>query len=145
VIIAGWINRQQQEVIEYHRTENAVLKEKLGKKRILLSDDQRRRLAVKGKILGRKRLPPRSPNMNAHRERFFGSLKSECLSRLILFREKSMRNAVGQFLFHYHTERPHQGLNNELIVPLEQPPIFGDKIETNERLGGLLRSYRRAA
>ena len=48
-IIAGWINRQQQEVIEYLRTENAVLKEKLGKNRILLNDDQRRRLAVKGK------------------------------------------------------------------------------------------------
>ncbi len=56
LILASWINRQQQEVIEYLRTENAVLKEKLGKKRILLNDDQRRRLAVKGKILGRKQL-----------------------------------------------------------------------------------------
>jgi putative transposase len=56
IILAGWINRQQQEVIEYLRTENAVLKEKLGKKRILLTDDQRCRLAVKGKILGRKQL-----------------------------------------------------------------------------------------
>ncbi len=56
LILAGWINRQQQEVIEYLRTENQVLKEKLGKKRILLSDDQRRRLAVKGKVLGRKQL-----------------------------------------------------------------------------------------
>lgn len=54
VIVAGWIHRQQQEVIEYLRTENQVLKEKLDTKRILLSDDQRRRLAVKGKILGRK-------------------------------------------------------------------------------------------
>ena len=53
IIIAGWINRQQQEVIEYLRTENAVLKETLGKKWILLTDDQRRRLAVKGRVLGR--------------------------------------------------------------------------------------------
>ena len=56
LILASWVNRQQQEVIDYLRTENAVLKEKLGKKRILLTDDQRRRLAVKGKILGRKQL-----------------------------------------------------------------------------------------
>jgi hypothetical protein len=56
LVLAGWINRQQQEVIEYLRTENQVLKEKLGKKRILLNDDQRRRLAVKGKVLGRKLL-----------------------------------------------------------------------------------------
>ncbi len=55
-IIAGWINRQQQEVIEYLRTENQVLKEPVGKRRILLSDEQRRRLAVKGKVLGRKML-----------------------------------------------------------------------------------------
>jgi len=56
LILAGWVNRQQQEVIEYLRTENQVLKEKLGKRRILLNDDQRRRLAVKAKVLGRKLL-----------------------------------------------------------------------------------------
>jgi hypothetical protein len=55
-ILAGWMNREQQEVIDYLRTENQVLKEKLGPQRILLNDDQRRRLAVKGKVLGRKRL-----------------------------------------------------------------------------------------
>ena len=42
VILAGWMSRQQQEVIEYLRTENQVLRERLGKKRILLSNDQRR-------------------------------------------------------------------------------------------------------
>ena len=56
VIVAGWVNRQQQDAIAYLRTENRVLRERLGKKRILLNDDQRRRLAVKGKILGRKML-----------------------------------------------------------------------------------------
>lgn len=56
LFLASWINRQQQEVIEYLRTENQVLKEKLGTKRILLNNDQRRRLGVKEKILGRKLL-----------------------------------------------------------------------------------------
>jgi putative transposase len=56
LILAGWINRRQQDAVEYLLTENRGLKEKLGKKRILLNDDQRRRLAVKGKILGRKML-----------------------------------------------------------------------------------------
>ncbi len=50
------MNRQQQIVIDHLRTENQVLRESHGKKRILLSDDQRRRLAIKGKILGRKML-----------------------------------------------------------------------------------------
>ncbi|HUT92030.1 MAG TPA: hypothetical protein VMY37_21225 [Thermoguttaceae bacterium] len=54
VILAGWVNQQQQQIIDFQRTEIDVLEEKLGKKRIILNDDQRRRLAVKGKVLGRK-------------------------------------------------------------------------------------------
>ena len=53
-MLAGWINRQQTEVIEYLLEENEILREKLGKKRILLSDNQRRRLAVLGQKLGKK-------------------------------------------------------------------------------------------
>jgi len=52
VLLAGWINQQQQQIIEFQRTEIEVLKEKLGRKRIILNDDQRRRLAVKAKVLG---------------------------------------------------------------------------------------------
>ncbi len=54
LILAGWVNRQQQEIIEYLRTENRILRESHGRKRIKLNDNQRRRLAIKGKILGRK-------------------------------------------------------------------------------------------
>ncbi len=346
-ILAGWINRQQQEVIEYLRTENQVLKEKIGRKRILLNDNQRRRLAVKGKILGRKRLeefgtlftpdtilrwhrmlvakkwdyserrksvgrprvkqeivdlvrrlarenpswgydriqgalanlghnvsdqtvgnilkehgiepvanrqrqttwksfikshwevlaaidfttievwtkgglvtyyllfvmeaatrrahfagctpnpsepwmkqiarnltdfedgffndkryvimdrdgkfspafksilegegvnpvvlPSKSPNLNAHLERFFGSLKSECLSRMIFFGENMLRAAVWQFLEHYHAERNHQGLDNQLIDPKDEVGRADNEVRCHERLGGLLRYYYRNA
>ena len=56
VTLAGWINRHQQDVIEYIQEENRVLKAKLKGKRIRFTDDERRRLAVKGKILGGKAL-----------------------------------------------------------------------------------------
>ena len=56
LILASLINREQQQRIEYLQTEVAVLKEQIGKKRILLTDEQRRRLAVKGKAIGRKAL-----------------------------------------------------------------------------------------
>ena len=56
LILTGWVNRQQQNVINHLRIENQIVKEQLGKRRILLNDDQRRRLAVSGKILGRKLL-----------------------------------------------------------------------------------------
>ncbi len=52
----AWANRQQQLAIDYLQAENRVLREQVGKKRILLTDDQRRRLAVQGKELGRKGL-----------------------------------------------------------------------------------------
>jgi len=55
-MLAGWLNRQQQAVIEYLQTENDILKRQLGKRRPKLTDDERRRLAVKGKALGRKML-----------------------------------------------------------------------------------------
>jgi transposase InsO family protein len=56
LILAGWVNRRQQDAIEYLRTEKRVLREQLGNKRFLLNDSQRRRLAIKGEILGRKML-----------------------------------------------------------------------------------------
>ena len=56
VIIAGWMSRHQQQVIDYLKEENRVLREKIGKKRVRLNDDQRRRLAAKGKVLGRSHL-----------------------------------------------------------------------------------------
>jgi transposase InsO family protein len=346
-ILAGWINRQQQEVIEYLRTENQVLKEAHGKKRIKLNDDQRRRLAVKGKILGRKvlgeigtivtpdtvlrwhrqlvtekwdyshrretvgrprtkkeivdlvlrmarenpswgydriqgaltnlgheisdttvgnilrehgiepvperkrqstwatflkahwdvlgavdfttvevwtksglvtfyllfvmelatrrvhfagcttspnetwmkqvarnltdtfdgsllgtryllmdrdtkfsaafrsvledadvkavRLPARSPNLNAHLERFMRSMKGERLDRMIFFGETSLRKAATELLAHYHRERNHQGLENRLIAGGEELGRETGRIHCRERLGGMLRYYYREA
>ena len=347
LILAGWVNRQQQQVIEYLRTENRVLKEKLGKSRILLDDDQRRRLAVKGKVLGckvleeigtlmtpdtilrwhrllvarkwnyadrrekvgrpavsrelialvlrmvrdnpswgydrvqgalanlghriapstvanilrehgiepapeRKRqttwqtflkahwdclgaidfttievwtkgglatfyllfvmriasrrvhfagctvnpttswmrqigrnltdpfdgflldvryllmdrdgkygsefrgmlneagvncvkLPPRSPNLTPHIERFMRSIKAECLERMIFFGEPSLRRAVDAFCAHYHRERNHQGLRNQLIEPGEEVGRREGDVVCRVRLGGLLRYYYRRA
>jgi putative transposase len=54
LLFSGWVNRSQQAMIEYLVEENRVLREDRGKRRLLLTDDQRRRLAVKGKVLGRR-------------------------------------------------------------------------------------------
>lgn len=56
VILAGWLNERQRQAIEYLREENRVLREQLRGRRVLLNDDQRRRLAAKGRVLGRKLL-----------------------------------------------------------------------------------------
>jgi hypothetical protein len=53
MIFAGWVNRHQQDVIEYQQAENRALREQLGGKRLRFCDQQRRRLAVKAKAVGR--------------------------------------------------------------------------------------------
>jgi transposase InsO family protein len=90
------------------------------------------------------KLPPQSPNLNALAERFVRSINSECLERMILFGEASLRHAIEQFVEHYHRERNHQGLANRLIQPDERAGQADGKIHCHERLGGLLRYYHRA-
>jgi transposase InsO family protein len=88
------------------------------------------------------RLPARSPNLNAYAERFVRTIKESCLERLILFGEGSVRRATGEFVAHYHAERNHQGLDNQLICPDPRPLREGGK---RERIGGLLNYYYRTA
>ncbi len=92
------------------------------------------------------RLPPRSPNLNAHVERFHRSLKDECLDRMIFFGEKSLRNAIKTFLEHFHADRNHQAIENRLIKPGEEVGLRDGDVLCRERLGGMLRYfYRKAA
>jgi transposase InsO family protein len=91
------------------------------------------------------KLPPRSPNLNAHAERFVRTIKESCLERMILFGEESLRTAIHNFVAHYHTERNHQGLANRIIST--EPGHLGNAgvVQRRPRLGGMLNYYYRAA
>ena len=87
-------------------------------------------------------LPPRSPNLNAYAERWVRSVKEECLSRLILFGEASLRHVLTQYVAHFHHERNHQGKDNVLLFPTVSPDAErAGLIQCRERLGGLLKYY----
>lgn len=92
-------------------------------------------------------LPARSPNLNAFAERWVRSIKTECLSKLILFGEASLRCASTQFLERYHSERNHQGKGNLLLFPASDEHRTSDRatISCRKRLGGLLKYYCLAA
>ena len=62
-------------------------------------------------------LPARSPNLNAYAERWVRSAKEECLSKLVLFGEASLRRALTRHIDHFHGERNHQGKGNLLLIP----------------------------
>ncbi len=240
LVLAGWVNRQQQDVIDYLQEENRVLRAGLRGKRLRLSDDdrrrrsrprlwagrrwprlrplphplrfcagtatssqpstmaartgaqadlRRRRISVSsfgewmkqaarnltdmwdGFLLGKRylihdrdplfteavrgllrdsgvkplRLPANSPNLNAYAERFVLSIRRECLDRFVPLSERHLRTAVTEYVVHYHTERNHQGLGNELLTPLPASANSAGPIVSRERLGGILNYYCRAA
>ena len=273
---AGWVNRSQQDAIEYLKEENRVLREQLGARRLRFTDDQRRRLAAKAKAMCRKnlkgrntvkrilaehgiepapardkrtpwstflkahlgaiaatdfftvevltargliryfvlfvidlktrrveiagivhqpyedwmkqiarnltdamdgflrttrflihdrdplfsasfratlspagvetvKLPARSPNLNAHAERFVRSIKHECLNRIVPLGKNHLRTTVRAYVAHYHLERNHQGLDNSLVSQVPDSPGNEGSIQCRERLGGILRYYYREA
>jgi transposase InsO family protein len=91
------------------------------------------------------RLPPRSPNLNAHAERFVRSIKSECVERMIFFSEAGLARAIEAYAAHYHQERNHQGVGNRLLEPGPEVGRSSGPIKCRQRLGGLLRYYHRGA
>ena len=93
------------------------------------------------------RLPARSPNLNSYAERWVRSVKEECLGKLILLGEGSLRRALRHYEAHYHEERNHQGKDNILQFPLPTQAVRGEqeKVRCRERLGGLLKYYERKA
>src|ERR671918_473186 len=89
------------------------------------------------------RTPVQAPNANAYAERFVRSIREECLDRLILIGERRLLHVLKEFVVHYHEERNHQGLGNDLIAPAPRPG-GGAGIRCRDRLGGLLRYYYQA-
>src|SRR3979490_673206 len=90
-------------------------------------------------------LPAHSPNLNAYAERWVRSVKEECLSRMILFGERSLRRALSNYVDHYHVERNHQGKGNALLFRRENHRQRKGPVQCREQLGGLLRYYHREA
>ena len=91
------------------------------------------------------RLPARSPNLNAWAERFVRSTKDECLNKMIFFGERSLNRAIREYLVHYHGERNHQWLHNQLIEPADDVECNVGQVRCRERLGSMLRHYYRQA
>jgi putative transposase len=96
-----------------------------------------------------KPVGPRAPNLNAFIERWIQSLKHEALNHFIVFGLAHFDHIVREFVDYYHDCRPHQGIGNRLIgaEDFDGPPLIEsvEQLECESRLGGLLKTYRRAA
>jgi len=89
------------------------------------------------------KLPAKSPNLNSYAERFVRTIKSGCLNHFILPDVKTLEYTISEFQKYYHHERIHQGIG-KIIDPIYKLDDKA-KIQTIERLGGLLKSYHRLA
>jgi putative transposase len=94
-----------------------------------------------------KTLSYRSPNLNAYVERFIQTIQVECMDHFLVFGEQHFDYLVREYVEHYHTERPHQGLGNRVVTDdtPPAPPNSNDIMLCRTRLGGLLKHYHRAA
>jgi transposase InsO family protein len=88
--------------------------------------------------------PPAAPNCNAYAERFVRSVKEESLNRIVPLGERHLRRTLHEFAAHYHRERNHQGLANELIERSPERAGTG-AVRRRQRVGGILNFYYRSA
>jgi transposase InsO family protein len=140
---AGWMMQMGRDLLN-------VFDGTLVDKRYLIVDRNRRYCAEFRQMLAQEgiqviRLPPRSPDLNACAERYVRSVREECLSRMIPIGQGMLRRALHEYVAHYHLERNHQGLGNELITPRLASQRRDGPITRRPRLGGLLNYYERLA
>ena len=95
------------------------------------------------------RAPIRAPRARAHAERWVGSIRRECLDRLLILGRRHLEHVVRTYADHHNTHRPHWALGQR--PPLAKPPPAaselapGVHIRRRDRLGGLLHEYELAA
>ena len=97
--------------------------------------------------------PVRAPKARAHAERWVGTVRRECLDRLLILGRRHLQQVLAAYVAHYNGHRPHRAL--EQRPPLNPPPPLDvdhpadapdlGRIRRRERLGGLIREYRLAA
>ena len=129
----------------------SVDQELLLRNAYLVTENRLLRKQIPGRIrdtarITRVSLPPRSPNLNAYTERWVRSIKDEALSRLILFGERALWYGLAEYVARYHSERPHQGKGNVILIPsVDHTMTRHGTIRYRERLGGLLKYYSQEA
>jgi transposase InsO family protein len=95
------------------------------------------------------RTPVRAPRANAFAERFVGTLRRECLDRMLIFHRRQLEVVLSEFIDHYNRHRSHRSRDQTpplSIVPA-QPTSHPDatQLRRTERLGGLIPEYELAA
>jgi transposase InsO family protein len=143
--VAGWRNRHLQVVIKTAKRKFVFHNNNWDGSRGSHVFTKEFALILRTGGIQSVRPPPRSPILNAYAERFVRTIKECRLDRMVLIGEATLHRAASHFVLHYHVERNHQRLENEITRP--ELPVFlneGD-VCCRKRAGRLLRCYYREA
>jgi putative transposase len=93
------------------------------------------------------RTPVRAPNANAYAERWVGTLRRDCLDRLLIWNRRHLDGVLRSYVAHYNRHRPHRSLSlqppEERTAPAIQSSALG--VHRRQLLGGLINEYKAAA
>ena len=152
---AVWVEEQSKRFVDQARAQGLKVAKICRDRDHLFTKTFDR--AVKSKRVEVTKIAFRAPNMNAYAELFIQTIQQECLDHFIVFGLRHFDYLCREFLEHYLNERPHQSLENHTPAgakkgnrkkqaePTDPPIPKLHEIRCRKRLGGLLKSYSRAA
>lgn len=147
VTIAGITDRPVANWVEQHARNLTGFDGVLAEAKFLIHDRDTKYTKkfdaiLQGAGVNPIKLPICSPNLNAYAERFVLSIKTECIDQFIPIGYKSLVRAIKCYEKYYNTQRPHQGLDNNLLTPPLEIITDGE-VKCEEHLGGILKHYYR--
>ena len=142
-------------VIQQARNLTMVLAERSRPVRFLVRDRDAKFTASFDEVFRSERIriirtPVRAPRANAFAERFVGTIRRECLDRMLIFHRRQLEVVLAEYVDHYNGHRPHRSLEQAppLSMSTAPPPISlpnATQLRRSDRLGGLIHEYELAA
>jgi putative transposase len=128
------------------------LEDRVGRFRLLLRDRDTKFTAAFDAVFAAEGIqvrttPVRAPRANAYAERWVGTVRRECLDRMLIFGRRHLVSVVSEYADHYNGHRPHRALGQEPPLGPGEPVVFvpGGSVVRRDRLGGLLHEYAQVA
>jgi len=140
-------------VVQQARNLLMTLAEQEQRHRILIRDRDRKFTAAFDEVFRSEGLRPikapiAAPRAQAHAERWVGSVRRECLDRILIVSRRQLETVLREYVTYYNTHRPHRTLDQQAPLPKTRPgppPDHEWRVRRRDRLGGLLHEYELAA
>jgi putative transposase len=141
-----WATQQARNIIDTFRSRSEPI-------RFLIHDRDSKFTAAFDEVFRSEairtiRTPIRAPRANAYVERWIGSIRRECLDRLLIFNRRHLERVLPVYVHHYNAHRPHRSLDQrppDLREPPPRPITNLDRVRRRDLLGGLIHEYKAAA